>query len=61
MELQTFPHAVIYHQAAAPGVAGGAPVAGQSVAESIRPSASGLIVLNDPEVPAAEQYWCSVS
>lgn len=47
MELQTFPHAVLYHQAAAPG-AGVA--SGQIIAESIRPSVSGLVVLNDPEV-----------
>jgi len=46
VELQSFPQAVVYYQAAAPG----AGAAGQPVSESIRPSVSGLVVLNDPEV-----------
>ena len=45
VELQTFPHAVLYHQAAGPA-------GGHTVADSIRPSISGLVVLNDPEVSA---------
>lgn len=43
VELQTFPHAVLYHQTAGAAT-------GQTITDSIRPSISGLVVLNDPEV-----------
>ena len=45
LELQTFPHAVLYQQAAAGSGSGAA-----AIGNSIRPSVSGLVVLNDPEV-----------